>query len=185
MAGNWKMNLDHRAGAALAKEICEGLGAGRSACEVILIPPFTTLPAVVEAMRGSVVKTGAQDLYCEDEGAFTGEISGADAPRPRLRLRARRAFRAEARHRRGGRAPRAEAPRGASQRAHAHLLRRRASRGARIGQGGRRRRRARCASAARASRRRNSRGSSSRTSRYGPSERGRRPLRGTHPICTG
>lgn len=76
LAGNWKMNLDHLAGAVLAKEICVGLGAGRGACEVVLIPPFTTLPAVAEAARGSVVKTGAQDLYCEDEGAYTGEISG-------------------------------------------------------------------------------------------------------------
>jgi triosephosphate isomerase (TIM) len=76
LAGNWKMNLDHRAGAALAREICGGLGDVRSACEVVLIPPFTALPAVAEAVRGSVVKTGAQDLYCEDEGAYTGEISG-------------------------------------------------------------------------------------------------------------
>jgi triosephosphate isomerase len=75
IAGNWKMNMDHRAGAALAKEICDGL-AGRPACEVVLIPPFTTIPSVVEATHGSVVKTGAQDLYFEDEGAFTGEISG-------------------------------------------------------------------------------------------------------------
>ena len=76
LAGNWKMNLDHRAGAALAKEIREGLGAARNPCEVILIPSFTTLPAVADAVRGSAVKTGAQDLYCEDEGAYTGEISG-------------------------------------------------------------------------------------------------------------
>ncbi len=76
LAGNWKMNLDHHAGAALAREICVGLSASGSACEVILIPPFTTLPAVADAVRGSAVKTGAQDLYCEDEGAFTGEISG-------------------------------------------------------------------------------------------------------------
>ena len=70
------MNMDHREGAVLAKEICEGLYAVRSAYEVILIPPFTTLPAVAEAVRGSTVKMGAQDLYCEDEGAYTGEISG-------------------------------------------------------------------------------------------------------------
>jgi triosephosphate isomerase len=76
LAGNWKMNLDHIAGALLAKEICGGLGGVRSACEVVLIPPFTTLPAVAEAVRGSMVKTGAQDLSDEDEGAYTGEISG-------------------------------------------------------------------------------------------------------------
>jgi triosephosphate isomerase len=77
LAGNWKMNLDHVAGAALAREIRSGLEAARPPCEVVLIPPFTSLPAVAEAVRGSAVKTGAQDLYFEDEGAYTGEISGA------------------------------------------------------------------------------------------------------------
>lgn len=75
IAGNWKMNLDHRSGAALAKEICDRLPE-RPAAEIVLIPPFTSIPAVVEATSGSVVKTGAQDLYFEEEGAFTGEISG-------------------------------------------------------------------------------------------------------------
>jgi triosephosphate isomerase len=76
VAGNWKMNRDHLAGAALAREIVSGLAPTRPASEVVLIPPFTTLPAVAEAVHGSGVKTGAQDLYAEDEGAFTGEISG-------------------------------------------------------------------------------------------------------------
>jgi triosephosphate isomerase len=76
VAGNWKMNKDHREGAALAREIVGGLASARPKCEVILIPPFTTLPAVIEAIHGSGVKAGAQDLYCEDAGAFTGEISG-------------------------------------------------------------------------------------------------------------
>jgi triosephosphate isomerase len=77
IAGNWKMNKDHREGAALAKEIAAGLAAAaRTSCEIVLIPPFTTLPAVLEAIHGSAVKAGAQDLYFEDEGAFTGEISG-------------------------------------------------------------------------------------------------------------
>lgn len=76
IAGNWKMNMDHREGAALAREICAGLEARRSSGVVVLIPPFTSLPAVIEAIGGSGVRAGAQDLYCEDEGAFTGEISG-------------------------------------------------------------------------------------------------------------
>lgn len=76
IAGNWKMNKDHREGAALAREICGGLGKGTLPCEVVLIPPFTTLPAVIDAIRGSAVRAGAQDLFYEDEGAFTGEISG-------------------------------------------------------------------------------------------------------------
>ncbi len=77
LAGNWKMNLDHVAGAALAREIRGRVESAPPACDVVLIPPFTTLPAVAEAVRGSSVKTGAQDLYFEDEGAYTGEISGA------------------------------------------------------------------------------------------------------------
>ncbi len=77
LAGNWKMNLDHVAGAALAREIRGRVESAPPACDVVLIPPFTTLLAVAEAVRGSSVKTGAQDLYFEDEGAYTGEISGA------------------------------------------------------------------------------------------------------------
>jgi len=76
VAGNWKMNEDHREGAALAREVLAGLAQTPVSCEVVLIPPFTTLPAVAEAIRGSSVRAGAQDLFHEDEGAFTGEISG-------------------------------------------------------------------------------------------------------------
>lgn len=76
IAGNWKMNKDHREGAALAREICGGLAKGPLPCEVVLIPPFTTLPSVIDAIRGSALQAGAQDLFYEDEGAFTGEISG-------------------------------------------------------------------------------------------------------------
>ena len=74
-AGNWKMNMDHIEGASLAKDILAGLEGRDPACEVILIPPFTTLPAVVEALEGSRVLTGAQNLWYEEKGAFTGEIS--------------------------------------------------------------------------------------------------------------
>jgi triosephosphate isomerase len=76
VAGNWKMNKDHVEGAALARDIAAGLAARPSSCEVVLIPPFTSLPAVREAIRGSAAKAGAQDISAEDEGAFTGEISG-------------------------------------------------------------------------------------------------------------
>ncbi|UCF05742.1 MAG: triose-phosphate isomerase [bacterium] len=75
VAGNWKMHKDHTEGAGLAREILAGLEGTEPASEVVLIPPFTTLPAVTDVTRGSIVKTGGQDLYYEDEGAFTGEIS--------------------------------------------------------------------------------------------------------------
>lgn len=77
IAGNWKMNKDHREGAALAREIRVGLEERETGSEIVLIPPFTTLPDVARELEGSSVSIGGQDLYFEKEGAFTGEISGA------------------------------------------------------------------------------------------------------------
>jgi triosephosphate isomerase len=77
VAGNWKMNLDHKAGAGLARAIIAGLEDREPPCEVVLIPSFTTLPSVAEEVRGSRVATGAQNLWYEEKGAFTGEISAS------------------------------------------------------------------------------------------------------------
>jgi len=76
VAGNWKMNMDHEEGGELAASVAKGLEGRRPGCEVVLIPPFTTLPAVAGAVRGSDILTGAQDLWYESGGAFTGEVSG-------------------------------------------------------------------------------------------------------------
>ncbi len=76
VAGNGKMNRDHREGAALAREILAGLAEKPVSCDVVLLPPFTSLPAVIQALAGSAVACGGQDLFYEDEGAFTGEVSG-------------------------------------------------------------------------------------------------------------
>ncbi len=77
VAGNWKMHMGFREGAALATEILEGIGErGDPGCDVVLMPPFVTLPAVMEVIVGSAVACGAQDLFYEEAGAFTGEISG-------------------------------------------------------------------------------------------------------------
>ena len=77
IAGNWKMNLDHAAGAALASSIRDRLAGSPPPCEVVLIPPFTSIPAVAAAVEGSPLRIGAQDLWYEPDGAFTGEISAA------------------------------------------------------------------------------------------------------------
>jgi len=76
IAGNWKMNKDHREGAALAREIRAGMKGTQTEPEVVLIPPFTSLPAVAGELEGSAILFGGQDLYFEQSGAFTGEISG-------------------------------------------------------------------------------------------------------------
>ena len=74
MAGNWKMNT-HRADAiALAKGVAERATA-TPAVETVLCPPFPYLYDVKVAVEGTAVKVGAQNLYWEEKGAFTGEVS--------------------------------------------------------------------------------------------------------------
>ena len=77
VAGNWKMYKNHTEGASLALEILAGLEGKSPDCEIVLIPPFTTLPAVAAVAMGTILLTGGQNLYFEAEGAFTGEISPA------------------------------------------------------------------------------------------------------------
>jgi triosephosphate isomerase len=76
VAGNWKMNLDRAAGTTLAMDVVAGC-AGRAGVDVVLCPPFVYLEAIGGALRGSAIEFGAQDLYHEGSGAFTGEVSAA------------------------------------------------------------------------------------------------------------
>jgi triosephosphate isomerase (TIM) len=75
IAGNWKMNLTRDESVKLARAIATQLPAKTDA-EVAVCPPFVYLDAVREALKGSAVGWGGQDMYHEKEGAFTGEISG-------------------------------------------------------------------------------------------------------------
>ncbi|HER44480.1 MAG TPA: triose-phosphate isomerase, partial [Candidatus Eisenbacteria bacterium] len=62
IAGNWKMNKGPREGAALAGRIRERMAEmGDPGCGVVLMPPFVSLPAVMEAIEGSSIEGGAQD----------------------------------------------------------------------------------------------------------------------------
>jgi len=74
MAGNWKMHKTVAEGAALARDIRQA-AAGLTGLEVVLCPPFTGIAAVAEAVQGSEVKVGSQNMYWAEQGAFTGEIS--------------------------------------------------------------------------------------------------------------
>ena len=76
VAGNWKMNTLVTEGVALAGTLVSAV-ADVSGVEVAVLPPFTHLWPVREALRGSAVRLGAQDVFWEDFGAFTGEISPA------------------------------------------------------------------------------------------------------------
>lgn len=75
VAGNWKLNLGPRAGADLAHELATALVAEPAAAEVLVCPPYVTLPAVYRELSGTPVKLGAQNCAAAAAGAYTGEIS--------------------------------------------------------------------------------------------------------------
>ncbi len=74
IAGNWKMYKTIGEATALVRDLLAGLGplADR---EAIVCPPFTALAAVAPLVAGSQLGLGAQNLYPEAQGAFTGEVS--------------------------------------------------------------------------------------------------------------
>ena len=72
-AGNWKMNKTPAEAAALMKELAQK--AGNAANDVLVCPPFVCLDAVLEAAKGTEIMVGAQNMYFEDKGAFTGEVA--------------------------------------------------------------------------------------------------------------
>ena len=74
VAGNWKMNTTLEEAATLASEVAEG-AAESGDVEIILCPPFISLAAVRQAVSGSPVMVGAQNMHFESAGAFTGEVS--------------------------------------------------------------------------------------------------------------
>jgi triosephosphate isomerase len=76
VAGNWKMNTTLAEAKALAAGVAKGVG-NMSAVNVTLCPPYPWLVPVGEAIKGSAVTLGAQDVSFEKKGAFTGEVSPA------------------------------------------------------------------------------------------------------------
>jgi triosephosphate isomerase len=74
VAGNWKMHKTIPEAVDLAKKIKEGI-AGILDREALICPPFTAITAVCETVKGSNVVVGAQNVYFEEKGAFTGEIA--------------------------------------------------------------------------------------------------------------
>ena len=74
IAGNWKMFKTISEGVQLVNIIKAGLHR-ITTCDIAICPPFTALSAINEALRDTKMELGAQDMYCETEGAFTGEIS--------------------------------------------------------------------------------------------------------------
>jgi triosephosphate isomerase len=74
IAGNWKMNKTVGEAVDLVREVKEAI-SGVKEVEVAVAPPFTALYAVRRELEGSRICLAAQNLYWEEKGAFTGEIS--------------------------------------------------------------------------------------------------------------
>jgi triosephosphate isomerase len=77
VAANWKMNMTQAESARFVKSFLRDVGE-ISDVEVVIIPPFTAIAKVTEALGGAQnIKVGAQNMYWEKNGAFTGEISAS------------------------------------------------------------------------------------------------------------
>jgi triosephosphate isomerase (TIM) len=76
IAGNWKMNLDRAAAVKLAEAVAKQ-AASLAGVELAVCPPACYLDAVGKALASSKVALGAQNVYWQPNGAFTGELSVA------------------------------------------------------------------------------------------------------------
>jgi triosephosphate isomerase (TIM) len=76
IAGNWKMNTKRSEALQLVQGLSEAL-ASVDAVDVAVCPPSVYLDAVAAALRSSNIAVGAQNMYHESGGAFTGELSAA------------------------------------------------------------------------------------------------------------
>ena len=74
IAGNWKMNKTADEALAFVREIRTGLN-NITSVESIVCPPFVALPAVADALKGTRIGVGAQNIHFEEKGAYTGEIA--------------------------------------------------------------------------------------------------------------
>lgn len=74
IAGNWKMYKTPAEAVAFVKELAPRL-ASFDGAERVVCPPYVAIPGVADALRGTPVKVGAQNVHWEKQGAFTGQVS--------------------------------------------------------------------------------------------------------------
>ncbi|MDD4527647.1 MAG: triose-phosphate isomerase [Candidatus Margulisbacteria bacterium] len=76
IAGNWKMNKDLDEAVQLVEKLKKGF-KNKNKVEVVICPSFTNLSSVNEIVKDSDIMLGAQNMYTEEKGAYTGEISAS------------------------------------------------------------------------------------------------------------
>jgi triosephosphate isomerase (TIM) len=74
IAGNWKMYKNQKQTRAFFRAF-KPLVIEISDCDMVIAPPFTSIPAAVKAAKGTTIGIAAQDVFWEKEGAFTGEVA--------------------------------------------------------------------------------------------------------------
>ncbi len=74
IAGNWKMYKTGAEAAETARQLVDRVGQAEDR-DIMIAPAFTALAPVADVVKGSPVGLGAQNIYWEEEGAYTGEIS--------------------------------------------------------------------------------------------------------------
>lgn len=74
IVGNWKMNTDMADSKILASKIKTQVGS-LTAIDIVLCPPFLYIPQIAQLVEASNIQVGAQNMFWEDSGAYTGEIS--------------------------------------------------------------------------------------------------------------
>lgn len=77
IAGNWKMNNNLEESEKLINGLKNLLQNENPNCDVIICPPFISLAEASNLIKDSVIKLGAQNMYFEENGAYTGEISAS------------------------------------------------------------------------------------------------------------
>ena len=75
IAGNWKMNNDVQAAAKLADELAQALPEVPAGVEVLVCPPTIDITTVHDRIQAAPIALGAQNVYWEASGAYTGESS--------------------------------------------------------------------------------------------------------------
>jgi triosephosphate isomerase (TIM) len=75
IAGNWKMHKTAAETAAFFDVFLSRAAALPAAVEIIVAPPFTSIPSAALRLRGTPIALGAQTMHWELSGAFTGEVS--------------------------------------------------------------------------------------------------------------
>jgi triosephosphate isomerase len=75
IVGNWKMNKTASDATAFIRALKERLPSPSTAIELVVTPPFTALESVRAALGSSPIQLGAQNMFWEDQGAYTGEVS--------------------------------------------------------------------------------------------------------------